>query len=77
MSYLPPTRRRGLGAVAIDPNAPWWQNLLNTAGNVAEQITVKPTQSVDALTAQVAQTRQTILLIAVGLGAVLLLNKRR
>lgn len=79
MSYLKvrPKRPSGMGAVAIDPNAPWWQNLLNTVSNVAQDVTTRPVQSVDALTAQVAQTRQTMILVALGIGAVMLLNRRR
>lgn len=69
------TQQRSLGAV--DPSQPWWVNLLNTAENIADTATQKPVQSVNALTAEVANTRQTVLYLTIGIGALLLLTRKR
>jgi hypothetical protein len=72
---------KGMGAVAptpaVDPNQPWWASLFQTIDYAANAATQQPVQSVNALTAQVASTQQTLIYIAVGLGALLLLNRRK
>lgn len=73
-------KRPGLGATPvqqyIDPNAPWYQQLFTTVQNVAQDVTQQPVQSVNALTAEVSTTRQTVLLMGAGLAAIWLLTRR-
>lgn len=69
---------KGMGATpVVDPSQPWWANLFNTVDYAVDSATQKPVQSVNALTAQVASTQQTLIYIAVALGAVLLFNRKR
>lgn len=70
-------KRRGLGAVTIDTSLPWYDQVLSAAGQLVDSATQKPTQSVNALTAEVANTRQTVLYVALGIGALILLRGSR
>ena len=65
---------KGLGAVTVDTSLPWYDQILTVGDQIVQDATAKPTASVNALTSEVATTRQTVIVAAVAVAALLLLR---